>query len=382
MNSPLLKEGILLNELPDDIKNTLKKNETSLGINPAFPEEYGETFDSKLTTKRFAEVKEKLIKIGQIEEVDDISTALSKLIKKCQELEAPIKEKLEKIAYNYIISLFNLPEDTIDFSVKLTEQVGDIQMGVRVQSEDANFDFENVAHKKTVNEEIKKRRLLNALMTGGAMRMSSNIKTYIADIYDLEPKLPDLYRKILSLNDYLLFTNDENMISEDNKNQLGMSNITIGNQQSKSNVEIEGVIFPILIYEEIRAFLELAVAHGLPKTKEEANYVMSKADYLQAEPWDMRLGPALWDLLLESCEGVEPNMFPYIFMKISMLPLKKFNYLMQEIFAGTKKGKRIMKMLVNNINTEIEYDDFTTRLNMKNADVMMINDEYIRPEEL
>lgn len=379
--SSLLKENVLIDELPSDIKDALKKNNTSLGVNPAFPEEYGDTFDSKIIAKRFNEVKEKLIKIGEIEEADDISTALSKLIKKCQELEAPIKENLEKIAYNYIISLFDLPEDTIELSIALTEEIGDMQMGVRVKSEDSHFDFDTVKHKKSLNDEINKRRLLNAIMTGGAMRISSNIKSYIADIYDLEPKLPDLYRKILALNDYLLFTNNEEMVSDNNKNQLGLSNIIIGNQQTKSVVKIEAVIFPILIYEEVRAFLELAAAHGLPSSKSEANYVMTKADYLQAEPWDMRFGPALWDYIMTN-NDIENNLIPYVFMKLSKLPIKKFNFLMQELFSETKKGRRIMEIILNNIQKDCEYDEFTNRLQMKNADISMINDEYIRIEEL
>lgn len=380
--SMLLKESVLLDRLPNDIKRTLKKNETSLGLNPVFPEEYGESFDSKITAKRFEETKEKLIKIGVIEECDDLVNAIPHLINRCQKLEGPIKQNLEKIAYNYIISLFNLPEDTVDFSISLVGDISDIQMGVNVQSEDVDYEFEDINHKKSLNGKIKKRRVLNALMTGAALRFASNIKTYVADIYDLEPKLVDLYRKIMALNDYILFTNDEEHITDEKRNQLGFSNIILGGKQTKSSLTIEATIFPILIYEEVRAFLELAAAHGLPKSKEEANYVMKKADYLQAEPWDMRLGPALWDLLMNCCGDIETEMIPYLFMKIAKLPVNKFNYLMREVFAGTKKGKRIISNIISKIQFNNEYDDFTNRLQMKNAGISMINDEYIRAEEL
>ena len=109
---------------------------------------------------------------------------------------------------------------------------------------------------------------------------------------------------------------------------------------------------------------------------------MKKADYLQAEPWDMRLGPALWDLLMNCCGDIETEMIPYLFMKIAKLPVNKFNYLMREVFAGTKKGKRIISNIISKIQFNNEYDDFTNRLQMKNADISMINDEYIRAEEL
>ena len=380
LNSPLLKEGILLNTLPDDIKDDLKKNETSLGANPAFPDEYGDSFDTKLTLKRFEETKKTLEKIGEIEDCDDITNALPSLIEKCKRLEKPIKNNLEKIAYNFIVTLFNIPDGSVNFSTELKEDLSSISLGVRVQSEDSEFQFDNVSHKKGLNDEIKKRRVINALMTGGAMRIASNIKKYVADIYELEPKLPDLYRKILALNDYMLFTNKNEIV--DSTNQLGMSKITIGNEQTKSEVVVEGAIFPILIYEEVRAFLELSAAHGLPMSKEEANYVMTKADYLQAEPWDMRLGPAMWDSIMNAIGDVDDELIPYIFMEICKLNTRRFNIFMQEILVGTKKGNEVVQNIVQHCIKKMEYSDFEDRLKTMNAQVTTINDEFIHPDEL
>jgi len=381
LNSPLLKEGILLNELPDDIRQQLKNNDTSLGSSPAFPDEYGDSFDTKLTLKRFEETKKMLERIGKIEGCDSIENALPMLIEKCKKIEEPIKANLEKIAYNFIVEHFNVPEGSINFSTELKDNIEGIGMNVRVQSEDTDFEFENSVHKKELNDDIRKRRVINALMTGAALRISSNIKLYIAEIYDLEPKLPDLYRKILALNDYLLFTNI-NDVPEDKTNQLGMSKITIGNEETKSEVVVEACIFPILIYEEVRAFLELSAAHGLPMKKEEANYVMSKADYLQAEPWDMRLGPAMWDKLSDMMGDVDSKLIPYVFMEICKLKPSKFNLLMQEVLSGTKKGHRVIQNIVQYCTENYEYDDFQNRMKKMNADIAIINDEYIRPEEL
>ena len=56
--SMLLKESVLLDTLPNDIKRTLKKNETCLGLSPVFPEEYVVSFNCKITVKRFEEIIE------------------------------------------------------------------------------------------------------------------------------------------------------------------------------------------------------------------------------------------------------------------------------------------------------------------------------------
>ena len=381
LNSPLLKEGILYNELPDDIRTALKDNKTSLGASPAFPDEYGDSFDTKLTLSRFNETKKRLEVIGEIEECDDIENAMTVLIEKCKKLEEPIKENLEKIAYNFIVRLFNIPEEGVNFSVELKEDLSDITMGVRMQSEDSKMEFETSGHKKGLNDDIRKRRVINALMTGASLRIASDIKRYIADIYDLEPRLPDLYRKIMALNDYLLFTN-ANELSEDNKNQLGMSKIIMGNEQTKTDVTVEAVIFPILIYEEVRAFLELCAAHGLPRTKEEANYVLKKADYLQAEPWDMRLGPAMWDYVRNAFGNVDDTLLPYIFKEICRLNPQRFNTFMQETFAETKKSKKVAQNIINYCKEKQEYDDFESRMQSKRADFAVINEKYIKPNEL
>lgn len=381
LKSSLLKESILYNELPDDIRAALKDNKTSLGANPAFPDEYDESFDTKLTLSRFNETKKRLEKIGEIEECDDIENAMTNLIEKCKKLEEPIKENLEKIAYNFIVNLFNIPEEGVNFSVELKDDLSDITLGARMQSEDSKIEFETSGHKKGLNDDIRKRRVINALMTGASLRIAMEIRRYIADIYDLEPRLPDLYRKILALNDYLLFTNS-NEIKENETKHLGMSKIVMGDEQTKTDVTVAAVIFPILIYEEVRAFLELCAAHGLPKTKEEANYVIKKADYLQAEPWDMRLGPAMWDYVKTAFGNIDDVLLPYVFMEICKLNSQRFNTFMQETFAETKKSKKVAQNIINYCKEKQEYDDFECRMQAKRADVAVINEKYITPDEL
>ena len=381
LKSSLLKESILYNELPDDIRAALKDNKTSLGANPAFPDEYDESFDTKLTLSRFNETKKRLEKIGEIEECDDIENAMTNLIEKCKKLEEPIKENLEKIAYNFIVKLFNIPEEGVNFSVELKDDLSDIILGARMQSEDSKIEFETSGHKKGLNDDIRKRRVINALMTGVSLRIAMEIRRYIADIYDLEPRLPDLYRKILALNDYLLFTNS-NEIKENETKHLGMSKIVMGDEQTKTDVTVAAVIFPILIYEEVRAFLELCAAHGLPKTKEEANYVIKKADYLQAEPWDMRLGPAMWDYVKTAFGNIDDVLLPYVFMEICKLNSQRFNTFMQETFAETKKSKKVAQNIINYCKEKQEYDDFECRMQAKRADVAVINEKYITPDEL
>ena len=200
-----IREVALAASLPKELKHELNSNSTPLSSNPSFPEENGESFENYLTLRRFKETKDELYRIGVIDYDLDIENLLPSLIEKCKRMEEPIRRNLEKIAYNFIIETFNVPEGIVNLSVELTDSIDDSTLNVRVQAEASEFEYEDVKHKRIITKEIYKRRLLNGLVSGAALRFATNIKKYIADIYELEPKLPELYRNIIALNEYLLF---------------------------------------------------------------------------------------------------------------------------------------------------------------------------------
>ena len=228
MESTEMKEIALANSLSRQITKEVNSKSTPLSNNPFFPENYGKSFEMDMILKRFNETKKDLYKIGDIEG-DDIQNLLPSLIEKCKRIEEPIRRNLEKIAYNFIIDTFNVPEGVLNLIVELTDDITNTTLNVRVQAENDMFEYEDVEHKRSLMMEVHKRKLLNTLMSGGALRFASNIKKYIADIYELNPKLPELYRIIIALNEYMLFTADKVEINDKNKNQLGLSNIIIGN---------------------------------------------------------------------------------------------------------------------------------------------------------
>ena len=380
LESKEFKELILSSSLSKNIKNEIMRGDTPLSKNPSFPDEDRMPFELKMTLLRYQETKEDLRKIDVIEDVDDVHNLLPALIEKCKRIEEPFRRNLEKLAYNFIVETFNVPEGVINLVVSINDNLSDTTLNVRVQAEDNDFEYDDIRHRQHLHGEINKRRIMNALMSGAALRFASSIKKYVADIYEIDPKLPTLYRDIIALNEYMLFNVDKIEINDKNKNQLGMSNITIGNENIKSEVKVEAVIFPILIYELVKAFLELSSAHGLPKDKHEAAYVMGKCDYLQAEPWYMRIGPALYDILAKMLGDFDDNMLPYLFMELSQLEPEDFQNTMQEILSKTKYGKKILNDILS-VYKENEYaDDVQLQMQKANTDIDIIADETIKGE--
>lgn len=369
-----------LSELPQDIKNVLRNHKTSLGMHPAFPPEEEVTFDTLITQERFEEVVAK-VKTVVIDNYHpkNIEKHLQNLINKCKDIENNFKSKLENICYNYVIDLFQVPNGLVAFDCHLVENVDSDKAPVKDKE---TIEFENIRQRTRLHDAVYKRRIINAIITGGAMRLSWINKELIGELYELNPELPSLYRDITILNEYLLFTRNNMGISEKNKKQAGISYLTIGNENTKNKVVVEAEIFPVLLYESIRGFLEMFAAYGLPSSKQECAYVMSKADFINAEPWDMRIGPELWDYLIHVFDEPETQDLPMILTILFSQHTEKFNNILQEIFGETKAAKTIAQKILQKAYSDIEADDFEELMQKKQTETDIIADNYFLPEEL
>ena len=383
----LLKESILLGKIPEDIADAVYKNKTSIGNNPALPNIFEKGYIEKLVEKRFKGCVDELKKIGEIDDVPDtdMQTVLGKLVLKCQKLEEPHRPELEKIVANYLIDLFGIPDDSIQMELSLVDDVDLSSSSIKLDPADGDefIEYEDVLDAESIKDEVYKRRLIDAISMGAGMKISSNIKDYMKEIYEINPTLIDLYRKILALNDYLLFTKEDIGMTEENKHQFGTVEVVLGQVEESPKILAQGVIFPILLSEAVRGLMELFASHGLPQEFEKAQSVLSKSDYLKAEPWDMRIGPALWEIVSDSFgNSVKTDLIPYLYKRISQLPVKKFNFFMREVLAKTRKGKRMMAKIAEKAQYEKEYSGFEDKMSKFSTDKNVIMDEYIHPDEL
>lgn len=386
MEKRYLNENLLKSNLPSDITYALYQNRTSLGNNPAIPDIYGVPFLYHIVNNEFENAKKKLQEIGSVNEVEGntIKDALSQLIALCQEKEKPYRNQLEKICFDHAIDMFGIPADSVVMDVQLKDKVEIDAQVVKISPADDSEDmvFDNLNDARRIRKEVYKRRLLDVLSFGAGISISSNIKNYYKDISMVDPTLPDLYNKIMAMNTYLLFEKEDLGISDKNNRQIGTVEVFLGKKDEKVKIAAQGVIFPILLCETIRGFMELFISHGLPKDFETARAILEKSDYLKAEPWDMRMGPALWDLFEASANDISLEEMPYLFKRVASLDVKKFNFLMKEIFAKTKKGKEIMAHISAKAKRDMEYDEFLDKMDKKNKDKGIITDEYILAEEL
>jgi hypothetical protein len=367
--------------LPQFLFKLVKTHTTSLGDNEAFPSSDDYPFDYVLLKKRYNEVCDAIDDIGLVSlNEDDLVSELSSLVTECKRLEEPVRDALEKICENALNRLFAIPEESINMSFKLVDKIK-FKSAIRMRPEsndDVKYTFKDIADIDLSNKAVGKRRFINALIQGAAYLYSGIEGLYIDDIDKINPKLPRLYRKIRIINDYLLFTKKEEM-SDDKPMQGSYVETHLGIADAKTTIKVQGLVFPLLFQESIKGLFELFSAHGLPQDREKAQYIVKKADFVLAEPWDLRLGVGLWEMIFGGVE--DTNMIPYMFTSFVKIPTNEFNLSVKEILSNTEKGNEIVNGLMKDAEYDNGYQQFTNRINAKNVDKSLIKDSYFTGAE-
>lgn len=369
-------------KLPKFIFDKVKTHSTSLGNNAAFPPEEDYPFDYKILKKRMIEVHKELQSFDDLCNLsnDQLISKLSELLTECKQQEESVRENLVKICENIVAKLFSIPVETIELQCSLVPKIQP-QNAFRLLPEDSDsrdFDFEDLADFDNVLKVILKRRFINAMIQGAAYRLSMS-DIYAQAINELDANLLPLYERIRVINDYLLFTQKET-ITDKHPMQGACVEVELGREGEKTCISAQGLIFPYLLTETLRGFFELFASHGLPKDNKKAQYIMKQADFLLAEPWDLRLGVTLWDYLGSDIHNTQ--ILPYYFMSLCELPVDDFNEQIREILAHTKKGQSIKQSLMNEAEHNFEYDDLSATIQTKNANVGVIEDEYMSETDL
>lgn len=371
--------------LPKFIFDAVKSHETSLGDNPAFPGEDDYPFDYTVLKERLrdlhAQMKDVGIPLGNTEE---LVSHLSILVTKCKEMEKPIKDSLEKLCENAVNRLFAIPDGAVNFKCRLVDKVEwKAQIGTTPEaSNDRKFKFKDISDFEFSKGAVAKRRLINSLIMGAAEYYTSMKALYLDDLNKLNPELLDIYDQIMILNSYLTFITKEE-INDYHPKQGSFVEVHVGYNGKKSTIEAQGIIFPLMLHDAIKGFFELFSVYGLPKDVEKAKYIVGKADFLLAEPWDMRFGVKLWQMIFDRMEfGNDTNIIPYIFMELVQLPTDEFNVAMKELFMGTEKADELMNTIIEKSKYNDGYQKFKNRVNARNMSRAMIADSYFTAAEL
>jgi len=370
-NTPRLNEGVVYGDniserMHPQLEQELAERKHSLGKHPAIPEGDENNFEQKIMGKRFSEVVNRYKRAFDVEDIENsqLMMQMMPMVHETMALEAKHKKDLENLAEKMIREEYDMSEDVVEIKAKLSPNI--MLEGTKKHPTPKSNDYQFESHEDIVNAkgEVYKRRFLNAMIQGAAKKTNHMFHMVDDELTNMDPRLLNRYSKVMSAADYMYYI----IPKMENGTNGGVVKVTFPTAENpKAIIEAEAMIFPVLIHELVKGVMELLSGHGLPKDKKLGDYVIDKADFLAAEPWDMRIGPALWDRFTDCIEADDFHLKHHLYTELASMPVKEFNENMQEILAGTNKGKKVVKKIMDSVKQELKEEEFNEAIKELNT---------------
>jgi len=375
LNESVLYPDGLSERMHPKLEDDLLKQKHSLGKHPIFPEGHESSFEEQIMGERFQDVAKRYKRVNDIDSVDskEVMAEMMPLVYETMGLEAKHKKALEKLAEEMIREEYDMDKDVVEIHAELVDNISLVGTKKNEKPIAVEMQFKNHDEVINANEEVYKRRFINAMIQGAAKKCNHMYHMVDDELTDLDPRLPNKYAKMMAAADYMYYI----MPEMENGVTGGIVKVQFPTASNpKAVIYAQAMVFPVLIHELVKGVMELLSAHGLPKNKKIGEFVINKADFLAAEPWDMRLGPAIWERFTKMIDADDFKLKHHIYSELAALPVKEFNHKMREIMANTKEGKKIIDEIVNSIKTELKEDEFNEAIGAVNNEVIPTEQSY------
>ena len=302
-------------------------------------------------------------------------------------IEGAHRSELAQLAIRLVMKEFGIQEgdieyeaeinrpDSSDFSSTPENESPETEQEVELEKE-LYDDLENF------NLERAKRRLINAMMAGSSERghyMFHLVDEELSEITGSD-NLINLYGLLMSVANAQLWQRGNAFIlpatgaGGGQANAGGKERVDLNSNPPK--VYATAINFPILVHELIKGTKEVVAGlHGLPKDRDMAQRVIDAEDKVDKELWDLRLGPAIWDIVRESLpeevltDENKKELQLIFFQHIVSKPPKEFLVFMKELLSGSSTGKRLMAELSQGINQMLNDYDYEEAMNKFDEDL-------------
>lgn len=356
------------------LEQQLRKREHSLGAHPIFPDSDEMHFEEKIMSKRFSDVVNNYKRQFDTERVDSMSAlnSMMPLVGECMKTEAKHKKELEELAVKMIRREYDMGEDDVEIIAELTPSINIESVRKNpspIMIEDMEFD--NHDSVSSANGEVYKRRFVNAMIQGAAKKGHHMFHLADGELTGMNPTLPNKYSKMMAAADLGYLTADD----ATPKASGGL--VSVDYSGDKPVIHAQAMVFPVLIHELVKGVMEILSTHGLPEDDKLTEYVLGKADFMNAEPWDMRLGPAIWEKFTHCIDPDDFDKKHHIYADLVSLPTEEFNHVMREIMLGSKEGKNKIREIVKEIDSDMERDAYEQAIREMND-----SDDIIRYDDL
>jgi hypothetical protein len=307
-------------------------------------------------------------------------------------LERNYKSQLEQLAIDLVLDQLGMkPEDLkIDAKIVLMSEIDMSDFNLTPNDENSpevdidsqEVEMELLQDFENLNIEKAKRRLINAVIQGASKKGHYMFQLVSDKLRELtgSDELLNNYGVLMAANDMNYWQLDDKYIEQGIKTPAGRTKATStkdddGNYSQK--VIARAINFPALVHEIIKGIYETIGRYSLPTNMDLANTVIDSEDTLHKEVWDLRLGPSIWERIMNQFpdEVIDENkrlIQSHLLMTIFKLPAKNFLVFMREVISGSENGKNLMQTLFTSLEERLNNEEYEDAMNEFNDDLNVL----------
>ncbi len=362
-----------------------------------FPKNVNEphsNYEEMLASKRYRQIVDNVRRYTGLptlsaNTLDSILNTMMEVQYRVMAVERRHKEALERLAIELVMRELGVQEGDIVYeaTIETPRSEGFKQSEPNdMEPEEVELDKEIMNDVEGLNLERAKRRMINAMMAG-ASATNHYMYNYAGErLIQItgEPNIVAMYGAVMSAADSMLWqmSNGEIGLSGGGGTPMAGGKEKVFPNETPPRVVATAINFPILVHELMKGTYEvIAALHGQPKDRDVAAQVMELEDTLQKELWDLRLGPAIWNVMKEAfpdeviTDENKVGLQLIFFQKIVSKPAKEFLVFVKEVLSGSEAGKRLMGLLYQMINGEINDYDYNQSMKEFDAELNKTSDE-------
>jgi hypothetical protein len=383
-----------------NLERKLGSPESLYAKNPAFRKGAGDV--ERLAGTRFKEVVDRVrdafdqpnLSSNQVKQ--QIMQQMMMTTQRIMSIERQHNEELVDLALELALEETGTERDWYEYDLTLggtPPSAGEFQMKPKEKPKfelPKSFDIDVETDEEQFQSEVDKRNIINLIIQGEAKKghYSFMKPSYMNRIAEIDPQLPTLYRQVMAANDLLYFTMEQmiEMMSQTGSGVAGKMELQDtddengeGGEGPDTKIVAGGLILPILLHEIIKGLEEApARSQFADMDPERAADVMGQTDVLSNEPMQLRLGPAVVELIKyalpdEMFEPENSGLNPWFKRELYKIPAKEFLDLIGDAISENKSEKdrarkRFTEVMRAAQAAKKEYDDYNTGKDQEDMD--------------
>jgi len=293
------------------------------------------------------------------------------LIDDLAKIEEPYRDELEMISIQMVKDVYPV----ID------------KYGIEIDAKLVGMDDVNASLDEEFTPE-QKRRIVNGITQGAAVRGTFSFLLFREYIDDLDPTLIDKYKTLM--NNVFGSYNDDNaiamflsMIQQGHKMGGGSSKVKLNESSAPVTIIARAICFPMLVHEIIKGLYELLSLNAFTGTKQQKQDVVNNVDKLSNEPHDLKYGKFIYDALsnvFNESEYDDPRIRELFFTRVYKLPDNDFLLFIENAINGklTSSQKNWAFGEMRDINSNFKKDD----TGLEDLDELQVNNPNKTAEEV